>query len=166
MRKLRFWIARYLLRTATKPFKFSKKQRAATAGTCSRSWLAGGVHAASEPRAEILSAAKDLDARRGSCETGAPGGTRTPNLQLRRLALYPIELRARAGAYSLPRRRHAVALDKASVPRSSRSTLHPLGSCLLRLPRRHSAPPRRPTFPAAPPTSCSDRRRPGRARSP
>jgi hypothetical protein len=27
-------------------------------------------------------------------KSGAPGGTRTPNLQLRRLALYPIELRA------------------------------------------------------------------------
>ena len=40
---------------------------------------------------------------------GAPGGTRTPNLQLRRLALYPIELRARADAYSLSSRRQAVA---------------------------------------------------------
>ena len=47
--------------------------------------------------------------QKSSRETGAPGGTRTPNLQLRRLALYPIELRARAGAYSLPRHRHAVA---------------------------------------------------------
>lgn len=28
-------------------------------------------------------------------ENGAPGGTRTPNLQIRSLLLYPIELRAR-----------------------------------------------------------------------
>ena len=30
----------------------------------------------------------------GKREAGMPGATRTPNLQLRRLTLYPIELRA------------------------------------------------------------------------
>ena len=33
---------------------------------------------------------------------GAPGEIRTPDLQLRRLPLYPAELRARANLHSLP----------------------------------------------------------------
>ena len=36
---------------------------------------------------------------------GAPGRTRTDNIQLRRLALYPIELRARCRFLSLARER-------------------------------------------------------------
>lgn len=49
---------------------------------------------------------------------GAPGGTRTPNLQLRRLALYPIELRAHSDVPSLPTRLAGCRgrnLDRASI---------------------------------------------------
>ena len=34
-------------------------------------------------------------------QTGAPGRTRTDNIQLRRLALYPVELRARTASFTL-----------------------------------------------------------------
>src|SRR6267378_6718446 len=37
------------------------------------------------------------------CKTGAPGEIRTPDLQLRRLPLYPAELRARCGNASVHR---------------------------------------------------------------
>ena len=44
-------------------------------------------------RTELLNTA--LSNRAGKNEVGAPGGIRTPDLQLRRLPLYPSELQAR-----------------------------------------------------------------------
>ena len=57
---------------------------------------------------------------------GAPGRTRTDNIQLRRLALYPVELRARCSASTLTlvatlrariscSRMHSCALERASA---------------------------------------------------
>ena len=42
-----------------------------------------------------VSRGKEASKGRASQEHGAPGRTRTDNIQLRRLALYPVELRAR-----------------------------------------------------------------------
>ncbi len=72
-----------------------------------------------ETAGEILSRAKDLQRVGLMRLAGAPGGTRTPNLQLRRLALYPIELRARTSAYSLSRGSHDVAVERGSRGRLS-----------------------------------------------
>ena len=49
-----------------------------------------------EPAGEILNEVKDLRVRTNEGDSGAPGEIRTPDLQLRRLPLYPAELRARA----------------------------------------------------------------------
>ena len=46
-------------------------------------------------KAHIVSRARRGEQGRASQTTGAPGRTRTDNIQLRRLALYPVELRAR-----------------------------------------------------------------------
>ena len=64
---------------------------------------------------------------------GAPGRTRTDNIQLRRLALYPVELRARCSASTVTlvatlrariscSRMHCCALEQASGSRACRGT--------------------------------------------
>src|ERR1035437_6056426 len=63
---------------------------------------------------ELAQGTVGRDGQPTACRNGDPGGSRTPNPQLRRLMLYPVELRGRLPLSLLHRRRPTTEELKAA----------------------------------------------------